>query len=42
MNPGADMPWARARTPKIPPDTVPPRRVALDMTHTSQGPALLL
>ena len=35
------MPWARARTPKIPPDTVPPRRVALDMTHTSQGPALL-
>ena len=36
------MPWARARTPKIPPDTVPPRRVALDMTHTSQGPALLL
>ena len=38
------MPWARARTPKIPPDTVPPRQVALDMTHTSQGPgpALLL
>ena len=30
----AGMPWARARTPKIPPDTVPPRRVALDMTHT--------
>ena len=24
--------WARARTAKIPPDTVPPRRVALDMT----------
>ena len=42
MNPGAAMPWARARTPKIPPDTVPPRRVALDMTLTSQGPALLL
>ena len=38
------MPWARARTPKIPPDTVPPRQMALDMTHTSQGPgpALLL
>ena len=41
MNPGAAMPWARARTPKIPLDTVPPRRVALDMTHTGQGPALL-
>ena len=43
MNPGAAMPWARAslgllRYLRI----VPPRRVALDMTHTSQGPALLL